>query len=286
MLSPAAAHRERVNKVHAVQSNNEMMTIRQFGAERRSISNIRSRARSAVAKGKAVLHYQAWIQTFIQSNNAVYEAENMFVWLLIWKIDSGHWMQAVEMAAVALERGLLAPKGFERTLVETLVEDIVTAIHQKKQQVEQVKLLDRLAVLVRGHDMFDPITAKLYRARGIAYKASHPEKAKQYFLKALEIYPKAGVKRDLQSVNRQLNASSPAETVKKITPADVAKRYSLSARKAAQRLGVSTPTIIRHAKKNPDLLPCLSIKTGKRMLYRFASIDIDRYKRKHLSKGN
>ena len=53
--------------------------------------------------------------------------------------------------------------------------------------------------------------------------------------------------------------------------------YQLSARAAAQLMGVSTPTIIRRAKRHPEWLPHLALKMGTRTVYRFNPLDIKRY---------
>ena len=63
---------------------------------------------------------------------------------------------------------------------------------------------------------------------------------------------------------------------------DLAARFELSTRDAAQRLGVSPPTLLKLSRQHPDLLPRLCIPTGQRKLYRFACQHVDDYKRHHM----
>ena len=71
--------------------------------------------------------------------------------------------------------------------------------------------------------------------------------------------------------------------VSKVSPDAITKKvesdskYELSARAAANLLGVSTPTMIRYAKNKPDQFPHISIKMGTRTMFRFSSDDVEKY---------
>ncbi|TXH71976.1 MAG: hypothetical protein E6Q83_00235 [Thiothrix sp.] len=126
--------------------------------------------------------------------------------------------------------------------------------------------------------MADPILAKLYKAQGLACLKTNPNEATVYFQQAQALYSKIGVKRYLN----QLTRVTRTKTVKASLQA-----YQLSARAAAQLMGVSTPTLIRRAKRHPELLPHLALTMGTRTVYRFSPVDIKHYlQQQMISKQN
>lgn len=278
MLSPAAEHRNRManqpNKAAAaavVLLPHESILLKQFAVDRNRLATIRSRTSRTTAKRGILENYSEWIGGFNPEAGYTREQESMFTWLLLWNVDVGNWEQAIKMAAFALASGLNAPVEFTRTLAETVTEQLADGINRAGEHERYKSLLDSLHELVRDQDMTDQITAKLYKACGLACIETDKERAKAMFIRAIELNPNAGVKRLLKQLS---NGKKPVKT----------KNYSLSARNAAAELGVSLPTVIRHAKKHPDRLHHTCIQMGIRTVYRFNLADVKQYKINYLGK--
>lgn len=288
MLSPAAAHKKQVSHGAASrpvqpEKGGDAATILAFEADLNRMSHIRSRQRRNQFKRDLIPTYQPWINEQMQSESVSAKRQRMFVWLLLWRVDAGDWMGALDMLPFAFAHGMQAPQDFSRTLAEAVTEQIIDGVVNQKQEAEQVGLLNDLQRMIAGKDITDEISAKLHKCLGVAYLVSEPQKALGLFEQAIKLNPRAGVRRLIDKLNKPAKVSKKQAAKKApIKKPDIKKQYELSARAAARRLGVSTPTVIRYAKKHPQELPHLLIPTGCRSLYRFSVSDVDEYKRKYL----
>lgn len=259
----------------AREERHENIIMAQFNADYHRMTHIKSRTTRVSVKRSALTQYQQWLDAFQHQQGYEGKEATMFVWLTLWHIDVGDWQRGLELASFALNEGLTAPKDFNRTLAETVAEEIAGGILKTGELANHADLLDALAQRVDRHDMTDQITAKLYKARALARLHSDPDKARELLLTAAQLDPKAGVKRYLQALD-----AGNKPTVKK----EVAniQDYSLSARAAAKLANMTAPAFLRHAKKHPDLLPRLEIPVGARHLYRFTPKHVKAYMKQHL----
>jgi len=277
MLSPAASHRQRMNETTQVPtepvilSHHESLVISQFKSDRLRLTTIRSRSRRDEAKRSLLTEYDNWIDELMCSEVFNQAQESMFVWLLLWHVDVGNWEKAVAMAAFALRKGMTTPLNFSRNLSEVIAEQVADGINRSGEHVKYRVVLESLIGLVISEDMKDQITAKLYKACGLAFIAADVKHAEAMFEKALSFNPNVGVKQLIKNLH-----SSPRK--------HKSKAYSLSAKEAAMLLNVSLPTILRHAKKYPEKLPHLLIQQGTRTVYRFNQSDVKKYKQQELRK--
>lgn len=293
MLSPASHHRSHTSAGQAVKpasagtppgnpeavipSTHESVIVAQFKADQDSMSHIKSRTRRTEAKRHALARYQQWLDVFPDKRTFEKHDERMFVWLLLWHIDVGDWQRSLELARFALPSGMLSPLDFSRTLPETVAEELAGGILNTGKPEHHADVLDQLAQLLDGYDMIDQISAKLYKARGLARLDSDPDQARELLGNALALDPKSGVKRHLQALDGTGKHKARAAVVN-------INDYSLSARQAAKLANMTAPAFLRHAKKHPDLLPRVEIPLGKRHLYRFNPTHVKAYLKKHLVK--
>ena len=296
MLSPAAQHRmkasmpvaesyppaelprpEPVAEIAGNTAFHETVLMGQFKADYYKMGHIKSRSRRVDAKRHALERYQEWLNAFLNRQGWEGREASMFVWLLLWHIDTGDWKRGVELARFALTAGFCSPKDFSRTLAETVCEEIVGGILKSEQAANHADTLDDLAQLVVSHDLTDQITAKLYKARGLARLTIDPTAARVMLVQALELDSHAGVKRHLKALDTP-------NTPKDEKPAVKIQEFSLSAAAAAKVANMTAPAFLRHAKKHPDLLPRVEIPIGKRTLYRFNPKHVRAYMKQHLVK--
>lgn len=280
MLSPAAQHRIKASvagkalltapvmpsksnskSALTLESKHESVFMAQFKAEFYQMGHIKSRARRKDVKRQVLGRHQEWLDSVMQRQQWQGDETNMFVWLTLWTLDIGEWKRGLDLARFALISGMTSPKEFNRSLAETVCEEIVGGILKAGDCHPYLNLLEDLAALLKGHDMADQITAKLYKARGLAWMTLEPSKARDMLLKALAFDVEVGVKRHLNTLNGHSRQSS--------SPLAAIQDYSLSGRAAAKLANMTAPAFLRHAKKHPDQLPHLAIPVGQRIIYRF-----------------
>ncbi|WP_299594328.1 phage terminase small subunit [uncultured Microbulbifer sp.] len=133
----------------------------------------------------------------------------LLVWCLIWLIDVEDIEQALKLANIAIEQQQLMPERFKRDLPTYVAEalhdwaerqykdqksadpyfsEVVDAVHSERWPVAQI--------IVQG---------KLYKLAGLfAERNGETEKAVQWFERAMEANPRAGVKTRLEKLKTQL----------------------------------------------------------------------------------
>ncbi len=292
MFSPAAAHRMKVqaqtpaplvqdvSDEFALPSplpHHESVLRGQFKADFYQLKHIKSRVRRNKEKQYILTRYQGWLDSVLQEKESslVGTQASMFVWLLVWHLDVGEWQRGFELARIALKQGLAAPTDFSRSLAETVCEELVTGILKAELAPNYRLLLIELNALLAGQDMADPVSAKLYKALGLAYQHTEPEVAKAYFVQALALDSDAGVKRYLTALSGQSG-----KRVRE--PVLDYRQFTLSANAAAKLATMTTPRFLRHAQKYPDLLPRLEIKLNRRKIYQFNPAHVKAYLQAHL----
>ncbi len=143
--------------------------------------------------------------------------DEVFMRVLIWRIDVGDIRGALPMAGYALKHRLNPPDSFNRSLGCLLAEEV--AEHALKQGVPEpvsLELLVATQALTADQDMPDEARAKLFKAIGRACLDLIDENAPQSsdktwyieaqtaFTRALELHEKCGVKSDLSQIERAL----------------------------------------------------------------------------------
>ncbi len=137
---------------------------------------------------------------------------------MLWRLDVGDLAGALAIAEYALRHGLDAPDRFERDtpsiVAEQLAEEAIKLLEaaardeadQGRTAAELVMHLGRAEALTRDADMHDPVRAKLEKALGYAYrdKGGHAAEALEHLRRALELNDRAGVKKDIERLEREL----------------------------------------------------------------------------------
>ena len=290
MVSPAsnylkqAAEQAVIKKLSVVENDLPVLSVELsvslFKMYLNQLSRIKSSEKRTKIKREAVESFLPWINKIINQSSATLSAieSQSFVWLLVWALDIQYFATALAMAEVAVRQDIQAPDSFSRNTVEIITEEIAGYVLSCAEPESKVDLLNQLADLVEGQDMNDLINAKLYKARGLSVVKAEPDKARLYWLEADRLYPKVGIKRLLKMLDKPKIANREKAR-------DNVSEYSLSASAAGKLLNLSVPAVIRHASKNPDLLPHISIKIGAKTLRRFKANDVKNYYLKHLVKG-
>lgn len=224
MVSPAQRHFARVTARQAAAAAHaggslagatayELM-LAKLDADRRRLKDVKSIERKIDVKRELLPEYVDWIQGALEGGRGA--QDDVLVTVMMWLIDVGDYGPALDIAAYALQHGLVLPDQYARDISTALVDEIADAAIALARQGKPLPLaaLQRLEAMVEGVDMHDQPRAKLHKALGLGLRdAGDLVTAAEQLRRALTLHDGAGVKRDLADIEKSLNnsqASSPA----------------------------------------------------------------------------
>ncbi|MEX3614277.1 MAG: phage terminase small subunit [Burkholderia gladioli] len=126
--------------------------------------------------------------------------DDVLVTLMVWRIDAGDYLGALDIARYAIRHGLTMPAHYERSLPATVAEGFAEAADVPDAVLGEV--LD----LTERFDMVDQIRAKLFKAYGLALAESDKPYAIDLLCRALRLNDKIGVKRDIARLESEVAA--------------------------------------------------------------------------------
>lgn len=228
-LSPAARHRERMLGQAAasagqpggvtVGSAYELMLI-QLHEDRRRLSAIQSVERKIEVKATMLPAYQPWIDGVLSAGRGA--QDEVLVNALVWHIDAGDYERAMQIAGYAVEHQFTLPDRYNRTLPTLLQDDFAGAYlggKLKEDPDRAAGLLHQVLTLTDKADTPDQARAKVHKALGLALlalvdkvdaeaitavSAEHAAAALQNLARAGELHQAAGVKKEIERLERRL----------------------------------------------------------------------------------
>ena len=227
MTSPARNHFLRVSAQLAAQAaqagnplrhaNGYELMLAQLAEHRRSLKQVQSIERKAELKRKLLPAYDAWIDGVLAADAGV--QDEVFMTVMVWRIDVGDVVGALPLAAYAIQHGLSMPDQYQRTTACLIAEEFASLAIKAAEAGTPVypDALLQVADLVQDQDMPDEVRAKLYKAIGYAQLA-HIERephqpdaadarraaALEYLKRALALHDKCGVKKDIERIERDI----------------------------------------------------------------------------------
>lgn len=168
-------------------------------------------------KAEFAKHFASWVDGVIEADQPV--QDEILLTCMVWAIDTGDFAEAVRLGSFAIRHGLAMPDRYKRSVACFLREDIAQIEIDAPGSVE-LELLLQIEQLTRDADMPDPAKAKLHKAIGRAWrakaeafdpaddsapaggKAAYVDAALAQLKRALELDRKAGVKKDIEQLER------------------------------------------------------------------------------------
>lgn len=207
--------------------------LAQLGEDLRTLSNIQSVERKIETKRQMIGLYDAWIEGALRAgaNGGKAAQDEIVTTMLVWHIDVGSWIMALQLAVHVLTHGLTLPERYKRTPATLIAEEIADAALADVKAVDHGTLIATAEITDR-HDMPDQVRAKLQKAIGrklmqeaeqfdpeadnavAGGKGAILQAALEAMQRALKLDEKSGVKKDIETLERELkklpSATEPA----------------------------------------------------------------------------
>lgn len=202
--SRAAAEVADGTRLDPALANGYEIMLAQLAEHRRQLKRLQSIERKIEAKRKILPEYAAYIAGALQADRG--GQDDVIVTVLVWHIDTGDLAGALPIVAYALRHGLVMPDQYQRSLACLVAEEAAElALKQlAASTAPDLAALHHIQALTAGQDMPDEVRAKLHKAIGYALRASDPPAALYELGRALALNPKAGVKKDIERLEREV----------------------------------------------------------------------------------
>ncbi len=236
MLSPAQRHMMRVSaeKASSQRVSDPLRSALPYGqmlmklrGDRQILKSIYSVEDKARRKRDMLPAYAPWIAGVLASDAG--NQDDVLMTMLQWSLDAGDIRGTFDMARYALKHGLNVPNN-KRPTPYLFAEDVALAAMRARSAGQAVSVDDLLTVIdmTLPHDMPDPVRAKLHKITGLVLRDNgQPEQALIQLKRAMQLDSVAGVKKDIEQLERALRAvavtakpdAAPRKTKPKAAPA-------------------------------------------------------------------
>lgn len=213
MLSPAQRHMMRVSaeKASSQRVSDPLRSALPYGqmlmklrGDRQILKSIYSVEDKARRKRDMLPAYAPWIAGVLASDAG--NQDDVLMTMLQWSLDAGDIRGTFDMARYALKHGLSVPNN-KRPTPYLFAEDVALAAMRARSAGQAVSVDDLLTVIdmTLPHDMPDPVRAKLHKITGLVLRDNgQPEQALIQLKRAMQLDSVAGVKKDIEQLERAL----------------------------------------------------------------------------------
>lgn len=214
------AHKERLEAsaaaAHAVDGyGREYATVQEqwlmrLARDKRRLKDVQSIERRKALKAEIIGDYAAYLAGVLDANPGT--QDDVASTLMVWRFDAGDIPGGLDLAAYCLEHGLTMPDQYKRDLPTVVAEEV--ADYCLAPDSPGVRFDDLLSAynLTLDFDMPDEVRGKLHKCLGRAYaEREDPAQAVHHLKRALTLHPRAGVKKELEILERQARREAEME---------------------------------------------------------------------------
>lgn len=211
----------------ATGTQHELM-LAQLHAHMRQLKDIQSTEQKIEAKRKLLPEYLDYLDGVLEADAGA--KDPVVTTLLVWMLDIGSWVQALQVAEYCMRHALPLPDRFNRNLPTLLLDETSeAAVKGQLTGVDALVALAKVDELTKNHDTHDQARAKLHKAIGWAAMgktATHDlnaEEIKQlpvdqvhialnHLRRAIALNDKVGVKKDVERLESRLKKEAPSDS--------------------------------------------------------------------------
>lgn len=195
----------------------------QLHQHRLRLKELQSVEKKIAAKRAMLPEYDAYIDGVLEARPGT--QDEVIATVLVWHIDAGNHQRALQIAAYALASGIQPPDHYHRDLPTIVQDEVAEAILSGALQGPDALQVAAQAMALTEHaDTPDQARSKLHKAAGWAVlgkTATHDVDMKTRTLKAckealpllqraMALDARAGVKKDIERLERRLEKPSTA----------------------------------------------------------------------------
>lgn len=178
------------------------------------LKQVQSLHRKALVKAGLIGEYKPYVDGVLAEGRGA--QDDVLMTIMVWRLDAGAYLEALEIAGYALEHGLKMTDKFTRSTGCAVAEVVADAALNAYKAGESfpIDILTRTAVLTENQDMPDEVRAKLMLSLGKAtlqgLEPAHPGQPGQIeagidlLKKAIGLNSSCGGKKDLEAAGRLL----------------------------------------------------------------------------------
>ncbi|WP_419737417.1 phage terminase small subunit [Pseudomonas sp. COR18] len=179
------------------------------------LSSIQGMAtRQDLKRSELLPKYQEYIQRYIESGLVF--PNRVLVQVMVWLFDTAQFVDALELADIAIAQGQVMPERFKRRDIQTFVADSVCAWaydEYKANRSPEPYLSDLLPRVDGEWDLPEQIPAKFHKLIGIrAQENKEWATALKHLERAQQLYSKVGVDVRIDNCRKVLRKQEAAGT--------------------------------------------------------------------------
>lgn len=193
----------------------------------RQLSDIHSHDARKPLKLEKAETYRAWVEGALDAGEQGAATQDQIVGeMLVWALDYGDYPYVLRIASHMIANGVAMPERFKCSVATFLADEVAKSALATEAGVA-LSILQHVSSLTADHDMHDEKRAKLYKALARAYVAAADafdpaadnavaggkpallSAALHHAKRALELDKNAGVKKDIEKIERQLKEIGP-----------------------------------------------------------------------------
>lgn len=195
-----------------------------FTMDLRRLKGIKSVKAKVEAKREMLPEYAAWIEGWFSAleQTGIAREDEIVTTMMVWKIDTGDYAGALELAEPLISHGVPLPARYARDTATLVVEEIAEAALTALSKGEDfpLSILQQTEALTAGADIHDEVNAKLFKAIGQEFlrraelepdpdeKTVLQTNARAALMKARDLHERVGVKKDIDKLDRALRAAA------------------------------------------------------------------------------
>lgn len=193
------------------------LQLAQLHQHRLRLKDLHSVERKIEAKRVMLPEYDAYLDGVLQARPGT--QDDVVATAMVWHIDAGNFARGLQLAEYALASGIKPPDQYNRNLPTIVQDEVAEAILTGKLGgTEALQIAAQAMALTEQADTPDQAKSKLYKAAGWAVlgkTGSHDvdmatrtlkacKEALPLLQRAMELDTRAGVKKDIERLERRL----------------------------------------------------------------------------------
>ncbi|MEX1197790.1 MAG: phage terminase small subunit [Pseudohongiellaceae bacterium] len=189
-------------------SQYELMTAALYDMKQ-TLKNIQSVQAKVEKKRELLPQFDDYIAGVLEADSGA--QDDVLMTCMVYRFDIGDLAGGLDIGEYALRHGLQTPDHYQRQTAPLIAEQVADeslAMLNSEEETDTAGLLRnaiRAEELTREADMHDQIRAKLHKAIGYAQRElENPEHALRWLRSALQLNDRAGVKKDIEQLERQV----------------------------------------------------------------------------------